>query len=237
MRVESIAGLTCRFVGGVDGDGGGDGPVVVLLHGFGAPGDDLVALWKFLAADRPELRFVFPAAPLELPMFFGESRAWWMIDTERLERELAGGVERDLSAETPDGLAEARGLIDSVLATLVVDHGASPERLVLGGFSQGAMLSTEVTLRASVDYAGLVIWSGTYLCADQWAPLIDARAVPVFQSHGRGDALLPFAQAERLRDRFAAAGADHDWVAFDGGHEIPMAAAEGARRLIHRVLS
>jgi phospholipase/carboxylesterase len=237
MRTEEISGLTCRFAGGVDGQGGGDGPVVVLLHGFGAPGDDLVPLWQFLAGEGTEVRFVFPAAPLELPMFFGESRAWWMIDTARLERDMAAGVERDLSAEVPEGLSGARELLKSVLATLVESHGASPERTVIGGFSQGAMLSTDVALRAATPYAGLLVLSGTYLCADQWNPLIESRAgMPVLQSHGRGDALLPFSMAERLRDRFTGAGATHTWVPFEGGHEIPMQVAEAARDFIHRVL-
>jgi phospholipase/carboxylesterase len=44
MRVDKLGGLTVRLTGGTDGKGGGNGPLVVLLHGFGAPGDDLVPL-------------------------------------------------------------------------------------------------------------------------------------------------------------------------------------------------
>ena len=56
-----VAGLTTRIVGPTDAK-----TTVVLLHGFGAPGDDLVALAQFLAARAPQTRFVFPAAPLHI---------------------------------------------------------------------------------------------------------------------------------------------------------------------------
>src|SRR5438552_18316161 len=80
MRSENLGGLDAVITGGSDGNGGGDGPVIVLLHGFGAPGDDLVPLAEVFAHGLPGVRWVFPAAPLELPMGFGDARAWWMID-------------------------------------------------------------------------------------------------------------------------------------------------------------
>ena len=56
MREETIAGLQVRFTGGTDRNGGGDGPLVVLMHGFGAPGTDLVPLARVLDVPR-EVRF------------------------------------------------------------------------------------------------------------------------------------------------------------------------------------
>ena len=44
MKDTQLGGLRCRMTGGTDGSGGGNGPLLILLHGFGAPGDDLVAL-------------------------------------------------------------------------------------------------------------------------------------------------------------------------------------------------
>jgi phospholipase/carboxylesterase len=65
MRDETYGGLRVRVTGGRDRRGGGDGPLVVLMHGFGAPGDDLVPLARGL--DVPsEVRFAFPEAPLDL---------------------------------------------------------------------------------------------------------------------------------------------------------------------------
>lgn len=215
MRTLTLGGLEVRLTGDT-----GDGPIVVMLHGFGAPGDDLVPLGEVLAEAAPGARFVFPAAPLALPSFFGESRAWWMIDMEALERDLAVGVPRDRSAEVPDGMAEANARIMALLAALPGEVGDGP--LILGGFSQGAMLSCDVALRSGVPLAGLVLLSGTFLAAGEWRPLMEKRrGLGVFQSHGRRDPLLPFAAAERLRDELTGAGLEVDWHPFDGAHEIP----------------
>ncbi|HTM19048.1 MAG TPA: hypothetical protein VL172_01015 [Kofleriaceae bacterium] len=236
LRTDEFAGLTVRITGGSDGRGGGDGPLVVLLHGFGAPGDDLVPLAPLFGLPRA-VRFAFPAAPLELPGLYGDSRAWWMIDLERLERDLASGSERDLSGDEPAGLAEVRDALAAAIAEIEEELGAPPARTVFGGFSQGSMLATDLALRGDRPLAGLLLWSGTLLAADAWRALAPRRTgLPVFMSHGRQDALLPFAAAERLRDLLAGAGLPVDWVEFRGGHEIPPAALRGAAAFLARLL-
>src|SRR6185436_178336 len=92
MRVERIGELTVRITGGVDREGGGTGPLVVLLHGYGAPGTDLVGLWRELRVPR-EVRFAFPEAPLALDLGMPgfEGRAWWNLDLPELERAFATG--------------------------------------------------------------------------------------------------------------------------------------------------
>lgn len=219
-----MGGLQARVTGGTDGRGGGDGPVVVLLHGFGAPGEDLVPLGQALGLPR-EVRFVFPAAPLSLDSvgLFG-GRAWWMIDMERLQLAIMTGRARDLTKESPPELPAAREQVLALLDDVERRLGAPSERVVLGGFSQGAMLSCDVALRSQRPLAGVVLLSGTFLCEDEWRPLMPARrGLRVFQSHGVLDPLLSFELAERLRDALVAAGLELDWVAFRGGHEIPPA--------------
>jgi phospholipase/carboxylesterase len=221
MREERLAGLTVRLAGGSDREGGGDGPLVVLLHGFGAPGDDLVALWRQLRAP-PGTRFAFPQAPLALdPQQFGAGRAWWMIDWAKLEAALSSGETRDLSRDVPEGLAQARARVSELLDELQQLTGASGERTVIGGFSQGAMLACDLTLRSERPLAGLVLMSSTLLAEREWTPRMAARAgLPVLVSHGRSDPLLPFALAEQLRDLLTEAGLKVQWVPFNGGHGI-----------------
>ena len=63
------------------------------------------------------------------------------------------------------------------------------------------MLSCDVMLRTTQPYAGLIQLSGTLLAAQEWSPLLQKRkGLPVFQSHGMQDELLPYVGAERLRD-------------------------------------
>jgi phospholipase/carboxylesterase len=224
MKVEQLGGLKVRLTGGTDGRGGGDGPVVVLLHGWGAPGDDLVPLGSEIDAP-PGTRFVFPEAPLALQTGFGgpssaSGRGWWMLDIEKRQREIAAGRARDLSREVPKGLAEARAKVVALLDEL--ERRAGAKQIVLGGFSQGAMLACDVALHSGKPLAGLVLLSGTLLAQDEWMPLMPKRkGLRVFQSHGSMDQLLPFFMAESLRDLLMQAGLSVEWVGFRGGHEIP----------------
>jgi phospholipase/carboxylesterase len=234
MRLELIGGLTTRIVGGTDRRGGGKGPAVVLLHGFGAPGDDLVPLWEALAAPSGT-RFVFPEGRLAIP--YGPGRAWWMIDLEKLQRDQAAGRMRDLSAETQPGLADARSRVTAFLDELEKRLDVAPRQLILGGFSQGAMLACDVALRTDRALAGLVLMSGTLLCKSEWTPLMGKRrGLAVLQSHGSGDPLLPFSLAEQLRALLVQAGVAVDWVPFKGGHEIPPIVLAKLSRFLTEVL-
>ena len=235
MRLANLGGLAVRITGGDDGSGGGDGPVVVLLHGFGAPADDLIPLGDVLASPGP-VRFVFPGAPLNLPGLWGAGRAWWMIDLARFERVTRGDFAQ-LADEVPDGLAEAREQVIAMLDELEPLLGVSGERVALGGFSQGAMLACDVALRTRRPLAGLVLMSGVMLCRPDWLRLLPARAgLRVFQSHGTQDPLLPFSLAAELRDAMTAAALAVDWVEFPGGHEIPPQVVSGARAFLAEAL-
>jgi phospholipase/carboxylesterase len=219
---ERLGTLAVRRLGATK-----DGLVVVLCHGFGAPGDDLVPLGRALPAP-PGTHFVFPEARLSLAeitgmpqALVGPGRAWWPIDMEKLDRAMRSGEVRDLSRDVPEGLAESRAALLSLLDALEAE-GVPSSRVVLGGFSQGAMLATDVVLRSPRAFAGLVILSGTLLCEDEWLPLMAARkGLPVYMSHGEQDPLLPFSAAERLKDELVRAGAAVKFRAFRGGHEIP----------------
>jgi len=230
VKSLTLGGLSTQIVGRLE-DGG---LVVVLLHGFGAPGTDLVPLGQFIDCP-PRTCFVFPEAPLEMPGFMG-GRAWWMLDLEQLEADLAAGRPRDRSASVPEGSEKPREMVTRMLEELETVHGVAPERIVIGGFSQGSMVATDVVLRSERPFAGLIVWSGTLLAQDEWVPLMAKRAgLPVVQSHGESDPLLPFEIAERLRDRFRDAGLRVDWVRFAGAHEIPPEVLDHTSDLIRKL--
>jgi phospholipase/carboxylesterase len=203
MREEQLGGLRTRITGGTDGKGGGNGPVVILLHGFGAPGDDLVSLADVLQVPAGT-RFVFPEGPLSLSFGPRDARAWWLIDMARIEQDRAAGRIRDLSNEIPKGLAPVREHMLAFLKEVEQQFGADPRKTILGGFSQGAMLSCDLMLRTTQPYAGLVQLSGTLIAKQEWATLLPKR---------KG--------ARLLRDELNKSGLTVEWIAFHGGHEIP----------------
>lgn len=215
--------LNARIVGPKDAE-----LTVVLLHGFGAPGDDLVPLGSaFAQAVGGSVRYAFPAAPIALGGPYGGGRAWWNLDLAKLEADLRSGAVRDRRAEVPDGLAEARAAVVEFVDAL------APKKLVLGGFSQGAMLALDVALHRDPVPAGLVLMSGTHIADTEWAPRLARLAgVPIVMSHGRHDPLLPFAISDELHAKLAAAGALVEWVPFAGGHEIPPPVMQASARFL-----
>lgn len=236
MKELVLGGLKVRLVGGSDGHGGGDGPVVMLLHGFGASGDDLVPLADVI--DVPgETRWLFPEAPLSLNMGLGDSRAWWIIDFARIQADREAGRIRDLSAEIPQGLALARERVLAFLKELPRQFPINYERTVIGGFSQGAMLTCDAILHTDYPFAGLVQLSGNLLAREVWLPLAGKRkGLPVFQSHGTQDDILPHIGAERLRDALSQAGLVVEWHSFRGGHEIPEMVLRGLSEFMTKSL-
>ncbi len=198
--------------------------IVLLMHGFGAPGDDLVPLAAELGCP-PGTTILFPEAPLDLgalhPMF-GAARAWWLIDMERMQLAIAQGEMRDLRHEIPEGLAEARAMLAEAMAEI------DAERLVIGGFSQGAMLALDAALHSSRPLAGVVLLSGTLLAESVWVPRMKARAgLHVFQSHGTEDQILPYELAETLKGELENAGMKVEFRSFSGGHAIPPPVMRG----------
>jgi phospholipase/carboxylesterase len=223
---ETLGALRCRLVH----DEGRDVRLgVVLCHGFGAPGTDLVPLGREFLQTWPQLGegtlFVFPEAPLSMEDYglpFG--RAWWPLDMTRLQAAVERGEFRDLRNDRPELLPAAGQRLGETIAAVQERFGLPWARLVLGGFSQGGMLATDVTLRSSESPAALVIWSGTLLNEAEWRSLAGTGArvgLRVFHSHGRQDPLLPFEAAGWLRDLLTEGGLDVDFVPFEGGHTIP----------------
>lgn len=230
MQERRIADLTVRLTGGADREGGGDGPLVVLMHGYGAPGTDLIGLWRVLDV-RSNVRFAFPEAPHGIPGMPG-ARAWWMLDMARMEAAMTEGP-RSYADEIPDGMEDATDGIVEMLEALQEELAVPKEGLIVGGFSQGSMLACNAVFTRSVEPSGLVVLSGTPVHLDGWKAGMPARSeLRVFQSHGDRDPLLSFDAAEDLRDAMRAGGLGVEWTPFRGGHEIPMPVLDALGRFI-----
>ncbi|MCH6560454.1 hypothetical protein IH799_08895, partial [candidate division KSB1 bacterium] len=118
--------------------------------------------WQVI--DAPQgTKFLFPEGPLSVNTGFAESRAWWRIDVEKLERDFASGRSRNLSREVPPGLGAAREHLLAFFAEACERYGVVLEKTILGGFSQGAMLACDVVLRSDMPLGGLAVLSGSLL--------------------------------------------------------------------------
>jgi len=238
LETRRVAELDCQFITSEKT------PLfsVVLCHGFGAPGDDLVPVGAQLLTQFPELldqvQFVFPAAPLTLDAIgLPGGRAWWPLDIDRLNLVVQ---KRDYSAfrkHLPPQLPAARHQLLQLIREIQKTADQSPDRILLGGFSQGAMLATDVALQLETPPAGLIVWSGTLLDEEEWTARASRLAnTPVIQSHGREDEILPYEAALWLKELFVAAQAHVNFIGFRGPHTIPKEAVSAVGQLLQRLL-
>ena len=217
--------------------------IAVLCHGFGAPGNDLVPLAPAMFQDRPAelagVRFVFPAAPIQLdPSGYYDSRAWWPIDMERLQVMIERNEFRDLRNECHDLLPVRRASVTALVRAVADDAGIGLDRVVLGGFSQGSMVATDVALHLEQNLGGLLVWSGTLTNEAAWREQAPRHpGLTVVQTHGRSDPILPFGAAEWLRDLFEEFQMNYEFVPFVGEHQIPPSAMRAGIDLIAGVAS
>lgn len=239
VETTSLGGLRCRVVGG------GENPklAAILCHGFGAPGNDIVPVAGELIASSPiireHVRFVFPEGPLSMDEEgLPGGRAWWPVDMMRLQQAWDKGEIRILRDERPEMLMTSRCMLHELVDELRQETGLATSRLVLGGFSQGAMLTTDLALHLEESPAALIVWSGTLINEAEWRQLAPDRAgLQVLQSHGRQDMVLPFAAAEWLRDLLSEAGLSVEFHAFDGPHTIPYLALQRTGELLEELVS
>ncbi len=206
------------------------GQIVVLCHGFGAPGTDLVPIAEELVALSPDLanttRFAFPEAPLDLAgMGFWQARAWFPIDIEALDMAQRSGRTDMLAAAEPAGMKEARHKLERAVSALLADARLPWSALYLGGFSQGAMMALDLALRHDEAVAGVFAYSPTLVDRTNWTKRAAIRrGLRILITHGRQDPLLPFVATEGLVTLLREAGPEVDFVPFNGPHTIPEAA-------------
>ncbi|MEE8441302.1 MAG: hypothetical protein V3S41_06240 [Spirochaetia bacterium] len=203
-------------------DSTASGPTIVLCHGIGADAEDLAPL----AQEIPmvgKVRWLFPQAPYRFQMAWGAGRAWFPRDPAGVESFLSGETFASLAEVDPPGLGDA----SRELMELMDRMGCDPAQTVVGGFSQGAMVAADTTLRLPRLPAGLLLLSGSIIAADRLRGLADERTAElrglrVAGYHGHEDPVLPFESGQALAKLFESAGATVRFTAFSGGHGIPQ---------------
>lgn len=170
------------------------GALVVFLHGYGADGADLLGLAEVLGPHLPGVAFVAPDAP-DRCAGGGFGFQWFPIP------RFDGSTEAMAAAGVDAAAAELNAFLDARLA----EAGLTPDRLVLVGFSQGAMMSLHVAPRRAEALAGVVAISGRLLRPEVLAA--EARVKPpILIMHGDQDPVVPFGELARAGDVLVAAG-------------------------------
>ena len=207
--------------------GEGNGPVIVMLHGYGSRPEDFLGFAT--RTDLPEgTRFIFPYAPESTHPPYGPEGGfmWWRFTSDF----------SDPRAMSFPGLPLARARVIELLDALQDELHVTSDRIVLGGFSQGAMLSMDVALHDDRPFAGVLLLSGTLVDQNEWVPRMPSRrGLHVLQTHGRQDDRLPFAPAEELSVRLRESGVDLRFLPFEGNHEITAEVSTAVSAFVNEV--
>ena len=175
-------------------------------------------------------RWLFPNGPMKIP---GAGRAWFPISEERLSAYGRGEGAFDLSSLRPDGLDAARDAVLAFISALEVPW----EKVILGGFSQGAMLSVELALATPEAPRGVFLLSGNLVdAAGLVARAPGRKGLRFFQSHGTLDPLLGYEGGRKLHETLLAAGWEGSFLDFPGQHAIPGEVLEGLGAFLDSLL-
>ena len=180
--------------------------IVLLLHGFGSSGTDMISLAPQWQDALPDTLFLAPHAPQRCGMM-GAGYQWW---------GLSGFSPSALAA----GAAAAAPAIDAFIDRKLAQYGLTEADLALVGFSQGTMMALHVALRRPQTVAAVVGYSGMLTGAAELAHR-DFSKPPVLLVHGTADPVVPIAalhMAESELKRLGVAVTTH--IAFGVAHSV-----------------
>ncbi len=191
---------------------------VIALHGRGVRGADLAPLEGAIGLSG--LRWIFPDGHLKGPML-GEGRAWF-----------------DSSSPDHEGLLASRKMIFELLEGLEKE-GFPSDRLVLGGFSQGAVASLDAGLRYPRRLGGIIGMSGFLAwpagLKNEMTP--GAAGIPILLTHGKNDDVLPVDGAREAQAALRTLGSDVQLREYLMGHEVVPEVLDEIKKFLGKVFA
>lgn len=169
--------------------------LVILLHGLGSNGRDLISLAPYWASAVPDAHFVSPDAPFPcdmVPPGYPDSFQWFSLQSRDPEFMLTGA-------------RQAAPILKDFIAQMLEKYSVAPEKCALVGFSQGTMMSLSVAPFFKDKLAGVLGYSGALL----WDDAADKTAmhnVPLYLVHGEDDDVVPVSAYHAARKKLEDEG-------------------------------
>jgi phospholipase/carboxylesterase len=165
--------------------------MVILLHGYGADGRDLISIADMWRTSFPNTVFISPDAPDQCEASpFGYQ--WF---------SLAGLDKAGRNTVIEKKWNIASDFISSALDYYDIDEG----NLIIGGFSQGCMMALTTALKRGGICAGVLGYSGMLLSEDS-LQIPDAQSMPIHMVHGTDDTVIPVAEWTEAKDKIKKSG-------------------------------
>lgn len=197
--------------------------LVLLLHGVGADGHDLIGLAPYFAQGLPDTAFVSPHAPFPCDMA-PMGRQWFSLQDRTPDVLLAA-----IRASAP--------VLDAFIDAELTRFGLPDNKLALVGFSQGTMMSLYVAPRRPTAIAGVVGYSGALAGPDRLPAEVKSKP-PILLVHGDADQVVPFAAMAMAEQGLRAAGISVETLRRPGlPHSIDEEGIAAGIKFLSRVLA
>lgn len=219
--LEVISGIECLSVKNENAKN-----AVIIFHGYGASMHDLFPLIEMW--NKPQTDFYFPNGILPLEMGHYGGRAWFPIDMQKLQLAMMRGEHRNMDNDKPEGADE----VLEKLEMFATEVSKNYEKLIIGGFSQGAMCSSHLMMRLE-NLSGVILLSGNLVYQEGLQKKGDT---PFYQSHGYEDPILGYEGAKRLTQKLNELGYKGSLDSFEGGHEIPMKVVNNVSKFLDELI-
>ena len=197
--------------------------LVVLLHGLGADGHDLISLAPLLAGSLADAAFVSPHAPFPCDMA-PMGYQWFSVQDRTPEAMLAG-------------VRMAASPLEAFIEREMGNAGLDESKTALVGFSQGTMMSLFVGPRREKQLAGIVGFSGRLIAPELLIDEIKSKP-PVLLTHGTADEVVPHDSLAQAEQGLTAAGIEVETLSCPGiGHGIDENGLVKGAEFLHKVLT
>lgn len=202
-------------------NGGKPEKVVLMLHGYGSNGQDLISLAPLLAEAVPNAIFLSPDAPQVCDMS-SLGRQWFPLQSFDPGYMLAG-------------IRRSEPVLNYYIDQLLTQLGLKDSDLALLGFSQGTMMSLFAAPRRKGVIAGVIGYSGALLGADELKGQ-GIQKMPVVLIHGEGDEVVTYDRYEAAKAELEAAGFDVEGLSIPGlPHSIDDAGIKKAQQFLKKI--
>ena len=174
------------------------------------------------AIDSDRYIYIFPNGPIEIQVGYGITGYAW----SKLNEDEASKQSEDTDKR-----------LQTLITDLIAEYGSSPTNTILGGFSQGGMMSYRLGLPNPDIFAGLIVLSGS-VRDENWVKLRlpDERSQPIFISHGTSDGIVPVEDARRSKEFLEQEGYRPDYHEYPIGHEIVQDEIRDLKKWLDSVL-
>ena len=158
--------------------------IIVMLHGYGSNGDDLIQISEFLKEDSLNTLYTAPNAPYKYNQFSNAFK-WFEVYPDGIPIDQAGPEQQ---AKTEKEFKESCRLIKDYIYQLSEKHKIELKNIFLLGFSQGSMMSLEVGTELEKPIAGIISLSGRIYTENFKSK--SRTKVPILVIHGENDDII-----------------------------------------------